>query len=115
VSPQEDLAVENLRRLIERMQEAVALIQEGQKGYAYVMAWRSPLLTGTLMGIFVYLCLFMDAEKAGALLVFLLLLVMTYAYFYRSTGRFRRCATPSSHPHLPTGRPVRVSGSTASL
>jgi len=63
--------------------------QEVETVFGGVMAWKNPLLTGILMLIFIYLCIFMDAERAGALLVFVVLLCLSYGWWRRRSGQYR--------------------------
>ena len=57
--------------------------------YYDLMAWKNPFVTGIIMFIFTYLCICMDAERAGALLVFILILCLSYGWWERRSGRFR--------------------------
>lgn len=90
VPPKEELAVENLRRVVERMQAVIATLATLDRGYTYVMQWRQPYLTAALLLLFVYLCLFVDAERAGALVVAGLLLLLSYLWLERRTGTYRK-------------------------
>lgn len=68
-------------------QTVLNLLRAFEARYSYVMRWESPPLTLALLLLFSYACLFADAERAGALAVFGVLAVMTYALWERATGR----------------------------
>jgi hypothetical protein len=120
-APQEDFSLENLLRILERMQAVVDLIQvtQGARGaeslggcltdvsvvvgawwggvgqtaeraYSHVMQWRDPVLTALLMVVFVYACLYLNAEYGGALPVLAALGLLSYAYYDRRTGSYRK-------------------------
>jgi hypothetical protein len=83
--------VENLRRVIERMQAVIALLTQAEKAYTHVMDWRQPYLTGSLMAGFVYCCLVADAERAvGVLCASSGLLLLSYLGWERRSGSYRR-------------------------
>ncbi|EWM25237.1 protein c kinase isoform a [Nannochloropsis gaditana] len=86
--PQDDLAMENLRRVLDRVQAVLACLRTFQAHYAYIMNWEHPPTTLLFLLLFLYLCLCTEAEKAGALLVFSVLTFMTYALYCRSSGRY---------------------------
>lgn len=88
--PAEELAVENLRRLIERLQAIIALYQKVERAYYKLMDWKYPWVTGLSMVIFTYMCLFASAEKAGSMAIFVVLAIMSYAGWGRRTGQSRR-------------------------
>jgi hypothetical protein len=67
--------------------------------YGYLMSWEDPLSTSIIMVIFVYCCLFVEAEYALCVPLFLIVVLFTESWANRHFGRYRkRLITPTEDP-----------------
>ena len=89
-SPPEALSVERLRDHVNRITALVRLV--GQMGVEYrrITQWEEPLLSTTVLLLFVYACLRLNSEYFLCVPLFLLLYLMVSAYLRRADGSFQK-------------------------
>jgi len=88
--PEEELSVDKLRIILKRIRGVLALFGWMNEGYRYLMDWRNPLYTLTMLSIFVLTTLYIDAEYALVAPLGLFLFILASLWMKRRSGEFVR-------------------------
>lgn len=83
-----ELSMETIKTNIERLDRIVAAFRDLETWYIDLISWKQPVRSGFVFTIFVYICLFSNAEFTLALLCYALLVYMMDRCFCRFSGLY---------------------------
>ena len=89
--PLPDLNMMNFQVHISRVKALIDDLKYGWGRYQYMISWKNPALTFTLLVVFVAFCVLFNAEYIGSIpILFLLILSVRFSSSQRQKARFVR-------------------------
>lgn len=85
---EKDVTVETLRNTVDRFSRVIRIFQWADMEYGNIISWKNKKKSAVCVLFFVYCCVFMDLEYAGAYIMFGILLYMLYQLHLRLEGSF---------------------------